>query len=114
MEKSSKKNKGVESEYTDVCVEARADTCVKPPIEMGVIVTGKKVYRLPLLSIYKEMDLPEDLNDGMEWVIRYYGKSLRQEKNPLPPRDEVMEFDGQTNTKESENNLKLQGFFSDL
>ena len=43
-----------------------------------------------------------------------YGRSLNQEKNPLPPRDNVMEIDGRTNTKELEKNLKLQVCPSDL
>ena len=48
----------------------------------------------------------ENLNDGMECVFRYYGRSLNQSKDPLPPRDDVMEFDVLNNTKELENNLK--------
>ena len=39
-------------------------------IEKGVMSTGKKVYRPPLPSTYKETELSEDLNDGMEWVFR--------------------------------------------
>ena len=50
----------------------------------------------------------------MEWVFRDYGRSLNQSKEPLPPRDDVMEFDVQTNTKKLETNLKLQGCTSDL
>ena len=46
----------------------------------------------------------------MEWVFRDYGRSLKQEKYPLPPMDYVIEFDVQTNTKELEKNLKLQGW----
>ena len=37
------------------------------------------------------MKLSEDLNDGVEWVFRDYGISLKQSKDPLPPRDDVME-----------------------
>ena len=43
----------------------------------------------------------------MEWVFRDYKRSLKQAKEPLPPRDDVMEFDVQTNIKELENNLKV-------
>ena len=50
----------------------------------------------------------------MEWVLRDYGRSLKQSKDPLPTRDDVMEFDVQTNTKELEKNIKLQGCPSDL
>ena len=60
------------------------------------------------------MELLEELNDGMEWVFRYYWRYLNQAKDPVPPRDDVMWCDVQTNTKESDNNLKLQGFSSDL
>ena len=45
--------------------EAGAEACRKPPKEKGVINTGKKVYRPPLPSTYKETELSEDLNDGM-------------------------------------------------
>ena len=79
-----------------------------------MIRTGKKVYRPPLPSTCTETEISEDLNDGMEWVLRDYGLSLKQTKYPLPPRYDRMEFDVQTNTKESEKNLKLQDRPSDL
>ena len=60
------------------------------------------------------MELSEDLNDGMEWLFRDYGTSLKQAKNPLPPRYNVMEFGVRDNKKELENNLKLQDCPSDL
>ena len=47
-------------------------------------------------------------------MFRDYGRSLRQAKGPLPPRDDAMEFDVQSNTKELEKNLKIQIFPSDL
>ena len=50
----------------------------------------------------------------MEWVFRDYRISLNQEKDPLPIRDDVVEFDIQTNAKDFENNLKLHGWPSDL
>ena len=40
--------------------------------------------------------------------------SLKQSKEPLPPIDDVMEFNMINNTKELEENLKLQGCPSDL
>ena len=66
--------------------------------EKGVMRTGKKVYRPPLTSTYKETKLLEYLNNGIEWVFRYYGISLKQAKYPLPYRDYVMEFDLRNNT----------------
>ena len=63
------------------------------PIEKGVILTGKKVYRPSLPSTYKETELLEELNDGMEWVLIDYGVSLNQAKYPLPHRGYLMEFD---------------------
>ena len=50
----------------------------------------------------------------MEWVFRYFGISLKQAKEPLPHRDDIMEFDVKTNTKELEKNIKLKGCSSDL
>ena len=35
--------------------------------------------------------------------------SLNQAKDPLPPMDDVVEFDVHNNTKGLEKNLKLQG-----
>ena len=83
-------------------------------MKKGVIVTGKKVYTPRLPSTYKETELSEELNDGMEWVLRDYRISLNQEKDPLPPRDDVIEFYVKTNTKALENNLIPQGCPSDL
>ena len=68
----------------------------------------------PLTSTYKEIELSEDLNDGMKWVFRDYGRSLKQSKDPLPHRNDVIKFNVRTNAKDLENNLKLQGCPSDL
>ena len=114
MDKSINRFKGVESQSIYVGFGAGAEVWGKPPTEKGVICTGKKVYRPPLPSTYKERELLEDINDDMEWVFRYYVISLKKSKDPLPPRDDVMEFDVRTNTTESENNIKLQGWPSDL
>ena len=50
----------------------------------------------------------------MEWVFRDYMIYLKQKKDPLTPRDDVMGFDVKTNTKEFDKNIKLQGLPSDL
>ena len=50
----------------------------------------------------------------MEWVFRYYGRSLKQSKYPLPPRYYMVEFYVCTNAKDLVNNLKLQGCPIDL
>ena len=47
-------------------------------------------------------------------MFRDYVKSLKQAKYPLPPRDDVMEFNVQTNIDDLEKNLKPQGLSSDL
>ena len=39
---------------------------------------------------------------------------LKSKKYPLPPRDNIMELDVKTNTKELEKNLKLQVCPGDL
>ena len=46
----------------------------------------------------------------MEWVFRDYGIPLKQAKDPLPHRDNVMELDEQNKIKKLEKNIKLQGF----
>ena len=114
MNKYIKRQKVVEVQTISVEFDAGAEACVKPPTEKGVICTGKKVCRPPLPYTYKETELSEDLNYGTEWAFRDYGRSLNQSKDPLPPRNDVMEFDVQTNTKYLENNIKLQCFPSDL
>ena len=86
----------------------------KKIIEKGIIRTEKKVYMTPLPSTYKETELSEDLNDGMKLVFRDYRKSLKQAKDPLPTREDVMEFYVLTNAKELEKNIELQGCPNDL
>ena len=58
-----------------VGVEARADACRAKPIDKGVVFIGKKFYRTPMSFNYKETELSENLNDGMEWVFRDHGIS---------------------------------------
>ena len=92
MDQSTKIRKGVEINPIAVDVEARAYACGKKPTEKGVIRTGKKVYRNPIPSTNKETELPENINDDIEWVFRAYGRPLKKSKDPLPPREDVMEF----------------------
>ena len=100
MDKYIKRQKWVEGQPIGVGVDAGEETFDKNLIEKGVIYTRQKSYRPPLPSTYKEMEISDDLNDVMEWVFRDYKRSLKQEKYHLPPRDDVMEFDVQTDTKE--------------
>ena len=50
----------------------------------------------------------------MEWVFRYYRRPLKQAKDTLPPRDDVVECYAHTNTKDLEKNIKLQVCTIDL
>ena len=63
----------------------------------------------PLPSTYKETELSEDINNGVEWVFRDYWTPLKKSKDPLPPRDDVVKFYVKNNAKELDNILKLQG-----
>ena len=107
MDKSIKRQKLFESQTIAVGVDAVSEVCGKNPTEQGVIRTGKKVYRPPLTSTYKETELLEDLNDGMECLFRDYGRSFKKKKDPLQPRDDMMEFYVKTYTNELDQNLKL-------
>ena len=95
-------------------VEARAEECGEYTTEKGVIYTRKKIYSPPLTYNYKERELSEDLNGGMECFLREYWRYLKKYKDPLPPRNNVVEFDVWNNSKELEKNLKLQVSHSDL
>ena len=50
----------------------------------------------------------------MEWVFRDYARYLKQEKDPLPPRNDVVEVDVRNDTKDLEKNQKLQVCTSEL
>ena len=65
-----------------------------------------KVYRPHLPSVYIEPDLAPDILDGMELLYKDYGKSLRKQKKPLPPRDDIIVFDPKLHQEELEKNLK--------
>jgi hypothetical protein len=58
----------------------------------GLIRTGRKIYRTPLPSLYKEPEVAKDLLDGCNWLYREGGKALRKANAPLPPRDDVIQF----------------------
>ena len=44
----------------------------------------------------------------MQLVFRDYGRPLKQAKEPLLPRDDVMEFYVKNNTKELEKNINCR------
>ena len=47
--------------------------------------------------------------DGLDYLYKNYGKSLRKQHAPLPPRDNVIEFDIRQDPTELECNLNLHG-----
>ena len=114
MDKPINIRKGVESQPITVVVESGQEACGKTTTENGVICVVNKVYRPSLTSTYNETELLQERNDGMELLFRYYGRSLNQAKESLPPRDDVMGFYVRTNTKDLEKNMKLLGCPSDL
>ena len=70
-----------------------------PPHRKGSYTNREESLQPSISSTYKETELSEKLNDGMEWVFRDYGIPSKKEKVPLPPRDDMMEFDVRNNTK---------------
>ena len=57
MDKSTKRRKVFEIHPIDVGGDVGAESCRENLTEKGVILTGKKVYRPPLPSTYKETEL---------------------------------------------------------
>jgi hypothetical protein len=56
---------------------------------IGPIEMGRKIYRPKLASEYVEPDLGPDLLDGMEIIFQQFGKSLRQQVEPLGPPEKI-------------------------
>ena len=77
MNQSTKRSKGYEGKTIPIGVNARIEAFREPYPEKGVICSEKKFYTLPLPYTYKETELSEELNDGMEWVLRDYGGYLK-------------------------------------
>jgi hypothetical protein len=61
-------------------------------VEQGFIRTGRKPYRPPLPNLYTGPALDNDLLDGHDWLYKEHGKALRHTKDPLPPRDNIIQF----------------------
>jgi len=78
-----------------------------PALADGIIKMPPKVYRPQLPSTYIEPDLAPDVLDGMELLYKDHGKSLRKQKNKLPPRDpnDIIKFDPLTHQQELDENL---------
>ena len=56
----------------------------------GTISNTRKVYRLPLVSLYKNLDYLLDLWDTLDVLVQYHGKSISQEQSHIPPRDNLL------------------------
>ena len=80
----------------------------------GVIQVPAKLYQPPLPLLYQEPELGSDLNDGMDWMFKEYGCAVKQSVGELPPRDDVVDFEFQTDSVELEGNLKLSGCPAEL
>jgi hypothetical protein len=60
--------------------------------DQGFIRTERKMYRPPLPSQYTEPEVEDNLLDGHDWVCKEHGKALHHTKEPLPPRDNIIQF----------------------
>jgi hypothetical protein len=77
-------------------------------VEQGFIRTGRKTYRPPLPNLYTGPALDDDLLDGHDWLYKEHGKALRHTKDPLPPRDNIIQFSDKPGyAQELEKNLRL-------
>ena len=56
---------------------------------------------------YKETILPDNLNNGMEWVFRDFFIYLNRAKDPMTSMDNVVECDVSNDSKELEKSLKI-------
>ena len=74
----------------------------------GTIRVERKPYRTPLPSKYKEPELPDVLEDS-DWIYRDFGKSLAKQREELPPRDDIIEFNEERDLAELMQNIKLDG-----
>ena len=66
--------------------------CELEPTVDDSIHMNRKIYRPPLESVYIEPDIGPDLLEGMQLLYQQYGKSLRKQVAPLPPRDDIIDF----------------------
>ena len=90
MDQSINIGKGFESWTIAVGVEARTEACGEPLPIKGSYTHRGKFYRHPLPSTYKEIELLEVLKYGMEWVFIDHEKFLKQVKDPLTPRYDLV------------------------
>ena len=72
----------------------------------GTISMPPKIYQPHLPSTYIEPDLAPDVLDGMELLYKDYGKSLRKQKETIPPQDDIIIFDPKIHQEVLENNPK--------
>ena len=80
----------------------------EPPTKPRAIDPPRKVYRPGLPNVYREPELKDDPNDGLDYFYKDYGKSLSAQKEPLPPRTDKIKFDVATHSQELERNLNLK------
>ncbi len=77
--------------------------------DQGFIRTGRKPYRPPLPNLYTGPEVDDDLLDGHDWVYKEHGKALRHTKEPLLPRDNIIQFtDKPDYATELEKNLRVK------
>ena len=58
--------------------------------------------------MYRELEISEVFNYGMDWVFRYYSRFPKQTRDPLPPREDVILFYDQNNSVQLYCNLNLK------
>ena len=79
--------------------------CEPEPTVDDSIHMNRKIYLPPLESVYIEPDFGPDLLEGMQLLYQQYGKSLRQQVAPLPPRDDIIDFNMSFHGTELDKNL---------
>jgi hypothetical protein len=69
------------------------------------VLYTQNVYRPNLPSLYVELDLGEDLMNGMDLIHKEYGRSIRQAVDPLLARTDSITFDPSVH-QEFESNIR--------
>jgi hypothetical protein len=63
----------------------------------------------PLPNLYTGPEVDDDLLNGHDWIYKEHEKSLRHTKEPLPPRDNIIQLtDKQEYATKLEKNLRIK------
>ena len=81
----------------------------KHPDGSTAVKVAKRIWRPKVRMVYEEPEALLDTSGDLDWLFEEHGRVVIEDKQALPPRDDLIIYNPETHLKEFEKNIQWRG-----